>query len=136
MYVQSPTVGRVGRALFATTMALVCVATGSNCGSGPSEPAPTDAAATFTFTSSGVSPKEARVPFGSRVLFVNNDSQPHAVSSDPFNVHTDCPPINEVGTLPPGQSRTTGRLQNIRTCGFHDHNNEADTRWAGRIIVE
>ena len=115
---------------------LTCVAAGPGCGSGPSAPAPTDAAATLTLTSSGVSPKEVRVPFGARVLFVNNDSQPHAVSSDPFDVHTDCPPVNEVGTLAPLQSRTTGRLQNTRTCGFHDHNNETDARWAGRIIVQ
>jgi hypothetical protein len=77
-----------------------------------------------------------RVPFGSRVLFVNNDSRPHAVSSDPLDVHTDCPPVNDVGTLGVGQSRTTGRLENIRTCGFHDHNNETDQRWTGRIIVQ
>jgi hypothetical protein len=135
MQAQCPTAGRERR-LFPAAIWSICMTIATGCGSSPSGPGPTDAAATFTFTSTGVSPKEARVPFGSRVLFVNNDSQPHAVSSDPFNVHTDCPPVNEVGTLPPGQSRTTGRLQNIRTCGFHDHNNETDTRWAGRIIVE
>jgi hypothetical protein len=42
------------------------------------------------------------------VLFVNNDVRPQAMSSDPITVHTDCPAINDVGTLAPGQSRSTG----------------------------
>jgi hypothetical protein len=70
------------------------------------------------------------------LLFVNDDSRPHAISSDPVNVHTDCPPINAVGTLAPGQRRTTERLQNLRTCSFHDHNDESNPVRTGRIIVE
>ena len=106
------------------------------CGANPSSPGLTGAAATITLTSSGASPTEVRVPFGSRVQFVNNDSRPHAVSSDPVDLHSDCPPVNDVGTLGPGQSRTTGELRNIRTCGFHDHNNETDPAWKGRIVVQ
>lgn len=124
------------RLFLAGALVLTSAGAATGCGSGPSAPAGTGAAATITISSSGVSPKEVRVPFGARVLFVNDDSQPHAISSDPFTVHTDCPPINQVGTLGPGQSRTTGRLENIRTCGFHDHNNEGDARWEGRIIVQ
>ena len=115
---------------------LGCAAIILGCGSGPSGPAPTDAAATITITASGVTPTEVRVPFSARVLFVNNDSRPHAISSDPVTLHSDCPPINEVGTLAPGRRRTTGRLDNIRTCGFHDHNNESDPTWKGRIVVQ
>ena len=73
---------------------------------------------------------------GGTVTFLNNDSRPHAVSSDPITIHTDCPAINDVGTLNPGQSRSTGVLTIRRTCGFHDHTNETDTRWKGRIVVE
>lgn len=53
-----------------------------------------------------------------------------------MQVHTDCPPINDVGTLAPGQSRSTGVLTSARTCGFHDHTNEFDNTWKGRIIVQ
>jgi hypothetical protein len=120
----------------ALLLILLAGAGAHGCGSSPSSPAAGGTAATFTFTASGVSPKEVRVPFESLVLFVNSDSRPHAVSSDPVTLHTDCPPINEVGTLAPGQSRTTGRMRNLRTCGFHDHNNESDDAWKGRIIVE
>ena len=115
---------------------IVCGAALAACGTGPGDLPPTDAAATVTITSAGVSPVEVRVPFGSRVRFVNNDTRPHAISSDPVDLHSDCPPINDVGTLASGQNRTTGRLENIRTCGFHDHNDEFDPLWKGRIIVQ
>ena len=29
-----------------------------------------------------------------------------------------------------------GTLTQARTCGFHDHLNESDATWRGRIIVE
>lgn len=106
------------------------------CGGSPSAPSPTDAAARITLTAGGLSSTEVRIPVGSRVLFVNEDARPHAMSSDPVQVHTDCPAINEVGTLAPGQRRITGALAVARTCGFHDHTNEFDNTWKGRIIVQ
>jgi plastocyanin len=106
----------------------------AHCGGNPSEPT-APAAATITITTTGVVPKEITVPSGSRVLFVNNDSQSHAMSSDPVQVHNDCPGINAVGTLPPGQSKSTSLLTTVRTCGFHDHTREFEEAWKGRIIV-
>lgn len=114
---------------------IVCGALLTRCGGSPPAPS-SDAAATITLTATGPSPVEVRVPTFSRVMFVNNDIRPHAMNSDPITVHTDCPAINEVGTLSPGQSRTTGTLAVPRTCGFHDHNNESDPAWKGRIIVQ
>ena len=57
------------------------------CGGSPSAPPPTDAAATITITSSGLSPREVRVTRSARVQFVNDDTRQHAVSSDPVNTH-------------------------------------------------
>jgi hypothetical protein len=91
---------------------------------------------TITITASGVSPVEIHVPVGSRVTFINSDVRLHAMSSDPIQFHTDCPAINDVGTLNPGQSRSTGVLTVARVCGFHDHTNELDPTWKGRIVVE
>lgn len=108
----------------------------SACDDSPSSPSPGGTAATVTLSANGVSPVEIRVSPGSKVLFVNNDARPHAMSSDPIQVHTDCPDINDVGTLAPGQSRATGELMAVRTCGFHDHTNEFDNTWKGRIIVQ
>lgn len=108
----------------------------AGCDDGGSPSSPSGAAATITITANGVTPTEVRIAAGGRVQFVNSDSRPHAVSSDPLQVHTDCPAINDVGTLSPGQSRSTGVLSAVRTCGFHDHTNEFDDRWKGRIVVQ
>jgi plastocyanin len=107
----------------------------ASCGGGAAT-APSTGSPTITFSDTGVTPTEVRIPVGGRVTFLNNDARPHAASSDPITVHTDCPSINDVGTLNPGQSRSTGALNVARTCGFHDHTNETDPKWKGRIVVE
>jgi plastocyanin len=73
---------------------------------------------------------------GGRVNFVNNDTRAHDMSSNPHPAHTDCPAINQAGFLQPGQSRETGNLTTIRTCGFHDHNRDTDTSLQGSIIIQ
>jgi hypothetical protein len=55
------------------------------------------------------------------VTFVNADTRPHDMESDPHPEHTDCPAVNQVGYLDPGQSRQSGNLTIARVCGFHDH---------------
>ena len=105
----------------------------------PTAPTPTptpSTGATITITSSGVSPRAVTVSVGSRVTFVNNDSRVHDMASDPHPSHTACPPINDVGFLQPGQSRTTGNLNTPRTCGYHDHNRESDTSLQGTITIQ
>jgi plastocyanin len=107
----------------------------AQCGSsGPSSPG--GGAATIEITAAGPNPRQVTVAAGSRVTFTNKDSRQHAVSSDPIQVHTDCPGVNDVGTLNPGESRSTGVLSVARTCGFHDHNNETDPTFKGTIIVQ
>jgi plastocyanin len=118
---------------FAAALAVACFA--ADCGGG-SPSAPSMDAATVSITPTGVSPTEVRVPVGGRVTFVNNDVRPHAMSSDPITTHTDCPAINDVGTLSPGQSRSTGTLDVARICGFHDHTNEFEPSLKGRIIIQ
>jgi plastocyanin len=121
---------------------LVCLLTAS-CGGSASPPTSPGSPAnpyTFTLTASGVSPKELSVPAGTRVLFVNNDSRRHDMSSDPHPEHDLCPEINSVGVLNPGQSHETLNLVAIRTCGFHDHDNpppttQAGNLWTGRIVI-
>jgi len=108
----------------------------ASCGSG-SPSSPSDAAATITLTSSGVNTAQVTVPAGSRVRFVNNDARPHNMTSDPHPEHNDCPEINTVGLLAPGQSRETGNLNTVRTCGFHDHDDPppGGNRWTGSITI-
>jgi plastocyanin len=91
---------------------------------------------TITIANNAVSPKNVTVARGSRVLFVNNDNQSHDTASDPHPVHTDCPEINQVGLLTPGQSRQTGLLNTVRTCGYHDHNRESVASLQGTITIQ
>lgn len=113
--------------------ALLFVALISACGSAPDAPS---AAASITISGAGVSPKEVRIKAWSYVTFINNDTRPHTVASDPVEAHTQCPPVNRVGLLQPGESRETGTLNLSGICGFHDHTNQADAALTGRIIVE
>ncbi len=83
-----------------------------------------------------VSPRTLSVPQGTRVTFINNDTVAHDMSSDPHPDHTECPEINQVGFLTPGQSRQTGNLNTARTCGYHDHNQPTNSALMGSIQIQ
>jgi plastocyanin len=118
-------------------MAAACGGGGGGSGSGGGSPtAPSPAGSTITITASGVSPRAITVSPGTRVTFVNNDSRVHDMASDPHPEHTDCPDINQVGFLQPGQSRQTGNLNTVRTCRYHDHNRDTDTSLQGTITIQ
>lgn len=89
----------------------------------------------MTITSSGVSPKTLTGSAGSQVTFVNNDVVAHEMFSDPHPEHTNCPELNQVGFLSPGESRQTGNLNTIRTCGFHDHGAPFNASLQGSIVI-
>jgi plastocyanin len=123
----------------------VAVSTALGCGGGSSNGTPTSpgapntppvATTTITITAAGVNPRVITVPAGSRVTFINNDSRSHEMHSDPHPDHGDCPPINEIGFIAAGQTRLTGPLTVVRTCGYHDHNLPDDASLRGQIIVQ
>lgn len=92
--------------------------------------------ATITIGSNGVAtPNAVTITQGGRVTFVNNDSRSHDMSSDPHPSHEDCPPLEQVGFLSPGQSKTSGNLNTVRVCGFHDHILPTVTGLQGRITI-
>ena len=105
------------------------------CG-GSSPSSPSNGATTVTISSSGASPTTVTVSPGTRILFVNSDSRSHNMTSDPHPDHNDCPAINDVGVLVPGQRRQTGNLNVTRTCGFHDHDDSENSRWKGSITIQ
>ena len=90
---------------------------------------------TITITSSGASPRNVSVTAGSRVLFINNDGRSHNMTSDPHPDHNDCLPLNQVGFLSAGQRRETGNLVDVRTCGFHDHDDPGRQTLWGQIVI-
>lgn len=99
----------------------------------PNQPVATT---TITITAAGVSPKVITVPAGSRVTFINNDSRSHEMNSDPHPSHGECPAIDDVGFIQAGQTKLTGNLTVVRTCGYHDHNLPSSTALQGQIIVQ
>lgn len=118
--------------------ALVLILLGACGGGSPASPSPGGGTSTtITITAAGVSTAQLTISPGTRVLFVNNDSRAHNMTSDPHPEHTDCPEINSVGLLQPNQSRETGNLVALKTCGFHDHDDPAPlgARWTGRITI-
>ncbi len=120
----------------ASAMAVVAAFAIGACGGGstsssstttsPTSPSttPTGAVTTTTITiaNNTVTPKNIIVARGSIVTFINNDNVPHQMFSNPHPEHTDCPEINQVGFLSPGQTLQTGNMITARpVCGFHDH---------------
>jgi plastocyanin len=119
---------------FAPTAVLGLFALLSACGKTKPSPPPVQST-TITITGSGASPKNVIVSVGDRVLFVNNDSRSHNMTSDPHPDHNDCPEINQVGFLSAGQSRETGNLVIARVCGFHDHDDPGQQNLQGSITI-
>ena len=106
-------------------------------GNGPTTPSPApENPYRITIAAGGtIAPAELTVPPGTRVLFINNDSRRHDMTSDPHPDHDLCPEINLVGLLQTGQMRETGNLVAVRTCGFHDHENPDNRQLTGRIVI-
>jgi plastocyanin len=124
----------------AAAVAIACGGSGSSgsSSSSPTSPSTTPVATTtITISNNAVSPKDIVVTRGSQlVTFVNNDSQSHEMTSDPHPEHTDCPELNQVGFLNPGQSKSSGNFVTNRTvCGFHDHSRPDVAGLKGTITI-
>jgi plastocyanin len=102
----------------------------------PAPPAPTLTATVTISANNTFQPLEVTVLRGGRVTFVNQNNRAHDITSDPPHLHTDCPPVMEVGFIQPGQTKQTGVLAVAGTCGFHDHMQENNTDLRGRIIIQ
>ena len=109
------------------------------CGWGGSptapDPPPTPTGPTVTITSSGVSPRTIDIPVGGRLTIVNRDSVAHDMASDPHPGHDECPELNDIGELRPGEQRTSGNLVEAGACGMHDHLRPLVTTLHVRITI-
>jgi len=117
----------------------------ANCGGGssnknpltPDTGAPGPSGATITIRAGGtVDLKTVTIAIGQSVTFINNDTRSHEMDSDPHPEHTQCPPINAVGFIQPGQTKLTNAFSTAVSCGFHDHGDSANTGLQGRINVQ
>jgi hypothetical protein len=134
---------RRGIARSPSRLAIVFIASAVGaCGAGSSSPSSTPTSPPtnpnqLTINPSGaLSANQITVTQGSRVLFINHDTIAHLMFSDPHPEHTDCPEINQVGMLQPGESRETGNLVTARTCGVHDHNLPDVAGLKAKIVIQ
>ena len=125
------------RHVLACLAIVLAVAATPACGNDPpTEPSgPPVVTTTITITPAGANPRNIQIAPGSRVTFINNDTRAHNMTSDPHPEHNECPEINQVGLLAPGQSRETGNFVQIRTCGFHDHDLPEVATLRGQIVI-
>ena len=139
MYSTFTTIGKSRPWAFGIAVAALCVLPSCK-GSNTSPTSPSSGTgpvgATVTIGANGaVSPAAVTINVGEVVMFVNNDSRSHEMQSNPHPQHTDCPAINAVATLQPGQSRSTGNFTTARSCGFHDHANPNSAALQGTITI-
>ena len=93
--------------------------------------------ATVTMTANGVSPASVTVAVGQTVTFVNNDTRSHEIASNPHPQHGSCPGIEAgLGVVAAGQTKVTHNFGNAGTCGYHDHQDDTNTRFQGTIVVQ
>jgi plastocyanin len=104
-------------------------------GGGPTAADPARSEPIVNVTARGFEPPSVTVTVGGRVRFQNLDDRPHSIASNPVDTHSDCPPINEVGLLVPGQVKTTGSFRDARTCNYHDELSEATQLLTGSITI-
>ena len=123
---------RARRLLF--PFVVFAISCGSDGGTTTS-PSPPVAGTTVTITASGVDPRNLQIAAGTQVTFINNDVRNHDMTSNPHPEHTECPEINQVGVIAPGQRKQTGNLNLRRSCGYHDHDDAQNTRWQGQITI-
>ena len=121
----------------------------ASCGGSPSSPsggvtvivrdggAGGTSGATITIAGGAVSPATVTVAVGQTVTFVNNDNRPHEIASNPHPQHGTCPSIEGgLGSLAPGQTKTTRAFANSGSCGFHDHLDDTNAALRGTINVQ
>ncbi len=73
-------------------------------------------------SSNGYSPSSLTVKAGTKVTWMNEDTENHTVNSAPHPAHTDYPPLNTVGLLKPNESKSL-TFDTPGTYKYHDHLN-------------
>jgi hypothetical protein len=108
--------------------AALVLAAALSCGGDDSSPGgpsgsctPSTSPQTLVVMNNAICPQSITVTRGTQLTILNQDSRSHDMTSDPHPSHTDCPELNQIGTLNTGQQRQSGNLNTARSCGMHDH---------------
>jgi plastocyanin len=108
---------------------------GNNGGGGGGGGAGPSGATVTVGTNGAVSPTQVTINVGQSVTFTNNSNRTRNVSSDPHPDHNECPSVNAVNALAPGQTKLTAAFTTARTCGFHDHDDPDNASLKGSIVI-
>jgi len=120
----------------ALAIAAACGGGSSSSSTGPTGTCtPSSNSNTVVIQSGQVCPQAITIALGGQLTIINNDSITHEMDSDPHPEHSDCPALNQIDFLNPGQSRTSGNLTVARNCGFHDHTNPNNSALRGTITI-
>jgi hypothetical protein len=118
-------------------IAAACGGSGSSNTTAPTGSCtPSSNANTIVIQNNQICPQTLTIARGSQLTIVNNDSRIHQMDSDPHPEHTDCPELNQIDFLNPGQQRSSGNLNTARRCGFHDHTNPDNAPMKGTITIQ
>ena len=82
-----------------------------------------------------VCPQTITIALGGQLTIINNDATTHEMDSDPHPEHSDCPALNQIDFLNPGQTRSSGNLTTARNCGFHDHLSPNNGSLRGTVTI-
>jgi hypothetical protein len=125
-----------GTAAAACALLVACGGSDSNPSGPTGSCTPSSNPNTIVIQNNQVCPQTLTVARGSQVTMINNDSRVHEMDSDPHPEHTQCPELNQIDFLNPGQSRSSGNLNVARTCGYHDHTSPDTNSLKGTIIIQ
>ena len=89
--------------------------------------------ALVSINSSGFLPESLKIKKGSSVTWINEDTNPHQVASDPHPIHTQVKEFGSGKVLIKGE-KYTFVFEKTGTFTFHDHLNP--TNFKGTVIVE
>ena len=130
---------RAGGLVLAAGMAMVAACGGGSSSSSTSPSGactPSTSANTLVIQNNTICPAALTVSRGTQVTILNSDSRTHEMDSDPHPEHTDCPELNQIGFLNPGQSRQSGNLNTARKCGMHGHASPDTASLKATITIE
>jgi hypothetical protein len=91
---------------------------------------------TLVVMNNQICPAAITVARGTQLTINNQDSTSHDMTSDPHPEHTDCPELNAIGFLNPGQTRSSNNLNTARRCGMHDHSNPNSAALKATITIQ
>jgi plastocyanin len=111
--------------------AILAVAPACGGAATPAAPQAVPSDVSISVTSTGFKPKDTTVALGGHATFQNIDDRLHSVASNPLTTHADCPVINDIGALVPGQSKSTAAFTEAKTCGYHDPSSEG----SGQVLM-